>query len=548
MAPTSSDLPQHAHALTSDLQQAPPILYPPSIEKDDSTSVVRANTSNIDNLSTPSCETTVAQQQPIIKGRANHQPAICQRIFMLSAPDETSIAHQIRALREYVEEKEEVTDEWMSSLAFTLNECRPTHLYRTSVIADSVSKVKSRLSSRLKIHKASTAPVIGFVFTGQGAQWPGMGKDLLETYPVFRQSMERANYYMMRLGAPYDVIDEILKPNDISRLSDPLLSQPICSALQIALVDLLASWGIYPNGVTGHSSGEIAAAYAAGMLSMQDGITVAYFRGVCARNLVEKQRRGAMMAVGMSASDAEPYVDALQEGKVTVACVNSPSSITISGDEAAIAELETVLRGKRFFVQRLDIEAAYHSHHMDLISGEYLGSIAHISPLTSPIHPAHHHERSVQYFSSVYGREISAAGLGPDYWVENLAGQVKFVGALRALCYETGHFERGIHTTNPVTQQATVDTLIEIGPHAALAGPIRQIIKADKNLESANPAYSSILIKSMDTVSSSLAVAASLACTGYPVNFQAINSPAPMSTRQVLLDLPPDLRSEELPY
>lgn len=107
--------------------------------------------------------------------------------------------------------------------------------------------------------------------------------------------------------------------DDSSTLSNALLSQPICTALQIALVDLLASWEICPDGVTGHSSGEIAAAYAAGMLIMQDAIAIAYFRGVCASSLSTKGRRGSMMVVGMSARDAGPYLAALRTGRATVA-------------------------------------------------------------------------------------------------------------------------------------------------------------------------------------------------------------------------------------
>ncbi|KAL5342123.1 acyl transferase/acyl hydrolase/lysophospholipase [Aspergillus crustosus] len=467
------------------------------------------------------------------------------RIFLLSAPNETSLTEQITYFREYIAEKSESGDEWMSNLAYTLNECRPPHLYRTAMIADSITILKSRLSSRLKVHKVFKTPVIGFVFTGQGAQWAGMGKELLEAYPVFRQSMQRANYYMSRLGASYDVIDEIMKPNDTSKLSDPLLSQPICSALQIALVDLLESWGIYPDGVTGHSSGEIAAAYAAGILGVEDAITVAYYRGVCARNLVEKQTRGAMLAVGMSAADAEPDIASLQAGKATVACVNSPSSITISGDEAAIVALETILCGRKVFAQRLDIEAAYHSHHMDMIREEYLESISHVIPLGPENSSTKQTGGNVRFFSSVTGGEVPATNLGPEYWVENLAGQVKFVDALQALCFGTGPSDVTLQAKAGSPHTVNLDTLIEVGPHAALAGPVRQIIKADKILDSSNLGYSSVLIKSMNAVSSSLAVASSLACSGYPADFQEINDPVTTGPREALLDFPPCLRSND---
>ncbi|KAL4885776.1 acyl transferase/acyl hydrolase/lysophospholipase, partial [Aspergillus karnatakaensis] len=462
--------------------------------KDTSVTVVSIHTAT--NKSSHTAQNTTTELN------GNDQPVARQRIYMLSAPDEPSLAHEVQALLAYLEEKVEPNDEWMENLAYTLNECRPALLYRAIITADTVAKLKTRLSSRLKTHKMSLAPVIGFVFTGQGAQWPGMGKELLGLYPVFRRSMERANFYMRRLGAPCDMIDEIIKPNDTSRLSDPLLSQPICSALQVALVDLLASWRIYPN--------------------MEDAITVAYFRGVCATNLVERRTRGAMMAVGMSDSDAVPYLEALQTGKATVACVNSPLSITVSGDEGAIVELEANLRANKVFVQRLDIEAAYHSHHMDTIRGSYFDSIVHIRPLTAADIPVSRATRTVQFFSSVSGHEAAPSELGPAYWVENLAGQVKFVDAIRALCFGT----RLPETQSATNGQISLTTLIEIGPHAALAGPI-----------SADPAYSSVLIRSMDAASSCLNVAASLAGTGHSVNFQAINSPVSPHKRQFLDEL-----------
>ncbi|KAL2859922.1 putative polyketide synthase [Aspergillus lucknowensis] len=470
-----------------------------------------------------------------------------QRVFMLSAFDETSMHHQIHRLQSFLNGKlEDMSDEWLNSLAFTLNERRTAHLYRSAVIGDSAVRLKVSLSAQPKIYTAPKKPVLAFVFTGQGAQWAGMGKELLETYPVFRHSIELADGYMNRIGAPFSVIDEILTPKDISRLSHPLLSQPICSALQIALVDLLAWWDIYPDAVTGHSSGEIAAAYAAGILTMEDAITIAYNRGVAASRLFERQSGGAMMAVGLSASDAQPYVDKLQAGKATVACVNSPSSITISGDEAAIDELEVLLQGRQIFARRLAVEVAYHSHHMEAIGGEYLECIAHVTPRQPKTDRFDRDSGSVQFFSSVTGAEISADELGPHYWVRNLLGQVKFVASVESLCFGTNsaRMTNGVSDKRRVKRSVAarkvgVDALIEIGPHSALAGPIKQIIQADSKLLRANLTYCSVLVRGSDATTTALSVAASLACAGYPVNFQAINDPTASGERRVLVDLPP---------
>ncbi|KAL4905489.1 hypothetical protein BDW74DRAFT_177857 [Aspergillus multicolor] len=462
---------------------------------------------------------------------ATHEHRRRARIFLISAMDEESLKTRVQGFQTYLQEKaDDSSDTWMNNLAFTLSERRTAHLYRAVVTSKSVPKLRTRLTPRIKIHKAGKTPVIGFVFTGQGAQWPGMGKDPLESHPVFRQSMERVNNYISKLGAPYNIIDEILRDKGTSNLDDPFLSQPICSALQIALVDLLASWGIYPDAVAGHSSGEIAAAYAAGMATMEDAITIAYYRGVLESALCKDKIRGAMTAAGLSASEVEPYVAALRTGKATVGCINSPTRVTISGDAPAIEELEIVLETQGVFVRRLEVEVAYHSHHMDYVAREHLKSMASIKPVA-----VKDNARRVQFFSSVTGCEVSSTDLGPQYWLDNLAGQVRMVDAIEALCLGTeSHYSKA-----QAKSSISVDTLIEVGPHAALAGPIRQILKANSDLDKVSIEYTSVLIKGMDATSSALAVAASLACKGLPVSIQAINRPDDTYKPQVLVDLPP---------
>lgn len=143
-------------------------------------------------------------------------------------------------------------------------------------------------------------------------------------------------------------VAEFEKDPKESQINRALYSQPLCTALQIALIDLLASWGIHPGSVTGHSSGEIASAYAAGALSVHDAMLVSYARGVASNDLASGGLAdGAMVAVGMSKADILPVLSQLTSGKAVVACSNSPSSITVSGDGAAINELQSILERKR---------------------------------------------------------------------------------------------------------------------------------------------------------------------------------------------------------
>ncbi|KAF9883547.1 hypothetical protein FE257_003186 [Aspergillus nanangensis] len=351
--------------------------------------------------------------------------------------------------------------------------------------------------------------------------------------------------HIKSLGAPFNSIDEILKDRNDSQLNQPLLSQHICSALQIALVDLLRSWGIYPDAVTGHSSGEIAAAYAVGALSMEDAMAVAYYRGVVSSKLVDINVKGGMLALGMSAEEGMQHLNSLQSGRATIACVNSPQSITISGDMCAIQELEEKLHDA-VFSRRLLVEVAYHSHHMESVASEYLRLISHITPRDGLDFDNLRSYSPVSFFSSVTGTEVQPCYLGPPYWIRNLLSQVKFSDSVRALCFDTS-IQRGLSGASSTersrragsTRKVNIDALVEVGPHAALSGPIKQIIDDDQRLKAAELTYTSTLSRKSNAVNTALSVAATLACSGYPVNFRAINNPTPSQTTQALVDLPP---------
>ncbi|GAB1201027.1 hypothetical protein APSETT444_010412 [Aspergillus pseudonomiae] len=444
------------------------------------------------------------------------------RVYLFSGFDERSTARQLQNFREYLlKVKPEADERYMNNLAYTLNERRTIHACRAAIVGTSPATLAEALSGRMKIVKARRRPSIGFVFTGQGAQWVGMGKELLEAYPVFRESIQRIDDYIKSIGAPY---------------------------CMVALVDLLASWGIYPDSVTGHSSGEIAAAYAAGALTMEDAMAVAYYRGVVVSNwpLANGQIRGAMLALGVSARESQSYLDMLQSGKAVVACINSPLSVTIAGDLPAIDELEQIVREKQVFSRRLSVEVAYHSHHMKLVKDQYLGRIAHMSPRSREDIANYLGNRSVSFFSSVTGAEIKPSELGSRYWASNLVGQVNFVDSLRALCFETINQRAPVGTLGKkrikragMAQKVSVDALVEVGPHATLAGPIKQTLRDDTKLNAAEILYISVLTRKSNAVTTALTAAATLMCTGYPVDSQAINNPTASHEPSVLVDLPP---------
>lgn len=156
--------------------------------------------------------------------------------------------------------------------------------------------------------------------------------------------------------------DAILAPQKTSRLSEAEFSQPCCTAIQVALVDLLRTWGVLPSAVLGHSSGEIAAAYACGAITAQDAIRIAYHRGQATLPL-QSSHKGGMAAIGLGRSSVEKY---LQPG-VTIGCENSPSSVTLTGDSDVLEKVMDEIRSANpdILVRALRVECAYHS-------GQYL--------------------------------------------------------------------------------------------------------------------------------------------------------------------------------
>ena len=206
-----------------------------------------------------------------------------------------------------------------------------------------------------------------------------MGKDLILNSPAFSRSIDAMEESLDQLpdGPDWSLKAEIIAPPQKSRLNEASLSQPLCTALQVALVDLLFSAGITFHTVVGHSSGEIAAAYAAGRLSAQDAIRIAYYRGVHAKLArAENMAKGSMIAVGLSLDEAKDFCAKPQmKDRLTVAASNAPGSVTLSGDEDAVNEAKLSLDSDGVFARVLKVDTAYHSHHMKPCAEPYLASL-----------------------------------------------------------------------------------------------------------------------------------------------------------------------------
>lgn len=298
----------------------------------------------------------------------------------------------------------------------------------------------------------------------------------------------------------------------MSKISDAYMSQPACTAIQLALIDLFASWGITPVAVTGHSSGEIAAAYAAKILTLEECVRIAYARGIAASILVNDAGfQGAMLAVGASTDEVQPFLDPLPSKRTVVACINSGSSITLSGDEDQILELQRALDKDGFFTRRLPVNVAYHSHHMQNVRHDYQALIGRIEPRSS----------SISFYSAVQGRKVLATDLHCSYWVDNLVSRVNFVQAMENLLIENNK----------------VSTLIEVGPHCALRTPVKEIIR-QQGMDTLVQ-YLPSLKRDADAVETLQQTAGELFVRGLPLDLEGVNFPNPeLTTPKLLTNLP----------
>lgn len=308
-----------------------------------------------------------------------------------------------------------------------------------------------------------------------------------------------------------------MKDPDDSHVNDASISQPLTTAIQIALVDLLASWNIRAKAVTGHSSGEIAAAYCAGALTQASALAVAYHRGRLASK-VKQARDGAMLAVGLSAEDTQHLIDSLHNGCVSVACINSPSSVTVSGDKAGIIELHGILKSRNTFARQLSVSVAYHSQHMQDIAEEYLAALECLSVENR------HDIADVEYYSSLTGKRHDLSDLGPEYWVANLTNPVQFSASLQSLLHGT--------------KGPNAEVLVEIGPHSALRGPVKQILERMNHDKPNNIPYFSALVRNQNAVETCHNLVAQLFARGVPINMSAVNFPTGTQGLRVLTDMP----------
>ncbi|KAG5915216.1 Type I Iterative PKS [Claviceps capensis] len=443
------------------------------------------------------------------------------KLFTLCANDEVSVIKMASHLSIYLEQHPEIFERRIfNDIAYTLCERRSQFPWRVAITASSCNELAMSLNSVASRPKRalSSNPKVAFVYTGQGAQWAQMGHELLETYPVFSRTIHNAAYCLEKLHAGFSLLDEMIKPKENSKLGlgPAYLSQPCCTAVQLALTDLLSSWGVKPDMVIGHSSGEIVAAYAAGAITLDDAMSAAYHRGQMGELLKKRHPhvQGAMLAVASDARNIQQQLKLLGLNGLTAACHNSPESTTVSGDEVEIDHLSAELERHNAFNRKLRVDVAYHSPHMRFVADDYLESIKAITP--RDFHP------NVTFHSSLHGRVIKSKELGPSYWVNNLTEPVLFSPAV----------------TN-MYEEEKPQILIEIGPHSALEGPIKQILRSISPQAAGEVKYLPTLVRNRNSCVALLNLAGHLFIHGHPIHFDEINQTKVNQSPTLITNFPP---------
>ena len=393
--------------------------------------------------------------------------------LVLSANSEVSLVSMIRQFYAFIEKDDQLC---LNDLAWTLQARRSELAVKATFSGPTRDALLSNMKNALE--KAGQTPPVPIgqrretrsgnvrllgIFTGQGAQWAYMGRDLILASSMARNTMDELDACLAELpdGPSWSLVETLTNKEKPSRLDEAEFAQPICTAVQVMLVDILRSIGITFDAVVGHSSGEIGAAYAAGVISASEAIKIAYYRGYHTK-LAQGPggEQGTMLAAGLTFDEATEFCSQPSlNGRVQVAASNAPQSVTLSGDVEAINQAKSLLDEKSTFARLLKVNKAYHSRHMEPVSKPYVESLRKCR--INPKYPG----PECAWVSSVYGDHIEEVvnldSLTGVYWKDNMLKPVLFSTAVEQAVQSEGPF----------------DLAIEVGPHTALKGPALQTIK-----------------------------------------------------------------------
>ncbi|WP_425087977.1 SDR family NAD(P)-dependent oxidoreductase [Streptomyces cyanogenus] len=369
--------------------------------------------------------------------------------WALSGRTEAALRAQAARLHQYVTEHPELDP---AAVGHALATTRSAFRHRGVVLGADGAQLLRGLSA-LTAGEPAEGVVGGvadgagtvFVFPGQGSQWRGMAEDLLESSEVFTEHMAACERALDRY-VDWSLLDVLRGAPGAPGLDRVDVLQPALFAVMVSLAELWKAAGVRPDAVIGHSQGEIAAAYVAGALCLDDAAAVVALRS---KLLLPLAGSGTMASVALPAADLEERLSGWN-GRVGTAAVNGPTVTVVSGDAQAVRELVDACVADGVRARLIPVDYASHSDHVERIREELLSRLAHLTPRTA----------GIPFYSTVTGTEIDTSGLDADYWYRNIRRRVLFSETTGALL-DAGH-----------------SLFVEISPHPVLTVGIEQTAEA----------------------------------------------------------------------
>jgi acyl transferase domain-containing protein len=430
---------------------------------------------------------------PLGADASNHSQQLPLAVLAISARTEEALVATARQLAEHLDAHRDVT---LLDLGYTLSRRRSHLNYRRTLVADGITDARQQLQAladggQITASRTSpTAPKLAFVCTGMGPQWWKMCRGLLDAYPAFTESILRSDRELSRY-TNWSLVDELRADETRSRMAETEVAQPANFAIQVALAEQLNQFGIAPDAVIGHSAGEVAAHYLAGVLSFEQAIHVIYHRS---RLQQRTSGRGRMLAVGLSAESFMETVGASTHDdvglRVSIAAINGPSTVTVAGDGDVLDDIARQLDELQIFNRFLHGKVPYHTHYMNTIKDDLVSAFEELAPGSA----------TIPLYSTVTGERLDGYSDGAAYWWQNTRATVLFDPAVRRM-FDDGYTH-----------------FVELGPHPVLAASLFEIAGTHKT----DAVILATQRRNEDDGRTLMNCVGALHCHGHPVKWDAL--------------------------